>query len=337
VSMLPLRAVWPRVPLGPPAVLGLVDELVAVHDEPVATATWLSHHLLCRQVAREGFTALLGGLGGDELNAGEYEYFPFHFADLRAQGREAELAHEVERWAAHHDHPIHRKGPEQAEAMLARLTDPARPGTCLPDAARFTRYASLVSPELADPRLFEPVMEHPFADCLRNRAWQDLSRETLPCCLRAEDRDAAALGLGHALPFLDHRLVELMFRVPGDRKIADGVTKRLLREAMRGILPEETRSRVKKTGWNAPAHVWFGGEGAEAVLDRVRSRSFADHGVYDPAAAERLVREHAEIVRSGEARESHMMAIWQLVNLEAWLSLLDRERAAQAGRPALAA
>ena len=86
-----------------------VRQMVRAHDEPVATATWLSHFLLCQEVATNGFDVLFGGLGGDELNAGEYEYFVCHFADLRHQGRDADLDHEIAEWARHHDHPIYRK------------------------------------------------------------------------------------------------------------------------------------------------------------------------------------------------------------------------------------
>ena len=101
-------------------------------------------------------------------------------------------------------------------------------------------------------------MDRPFSSYLKNRTYQDLFRETAPCCLRAEDRQGEAYEIRQVDPFFDHRLAEFMFRVPGNMKIRDGITKRLLREAMKGILPEETRTRVKKTGWNAPAHVWFG-------------------------------------------------------------------------------
>ncbi len=72
-----------------------------------------------------------------------------------------------------------------------------------------------------------------------------------------------------------------MFRVPGAMKIRDGVTKRLLREAMRGILPEETRTRIKKTGWNAPAHLWFGGRTLDQLQDLVQSRAFRERGIYN--------------------------------------------------------
>jgi asparagine synthase (glutamine-hydrolysing) len=164
-----------------------------------------------------------------------------------------------------------------------------------------------------------PPMDGPFASYLKNRCWQDLVRETTPCCLRAEDRQCAEAGLVHYDPFLDHRLVEFMFRVPGTMKFGDGVTKRLLREAMRGLMPEETRTRVKKTGWNAPAHRWFGGRNLDRLRDLVASREFREMGVYRPEAVRRIVEDHARIVESGAVEENHMMFLWQLVNVTAWL------------------
>ncbi len=310
---------WHPVAIGTPDVMSLVERMVRANDEPVATATWLSHFLICEQASRDGFGALFGGLGGDELNAGEYEYFFFHFADLRAAGREETLAREVEAWAHHHDHPIYRKDRAAAERGLARLVDPSRPGHCLPDRSRLERYAAALAPGFFDLHRYQPVMDHPFRSYLKNRTWQDLFRETAPCCLRAEDRQCAAFGLEHFDPFLDERLLALMFRVPGGLKIRDGVTKILLRKAMHGVLPEETRTRIKKTGWNAPAHVWFTGRNAGALRDLAASRAFRERGIYNPQQVDRLIREHEQIVASGEARENHMMFLWQLVNLESWL------------------
>ena len=47
-------------------------------------------------------------------------------------------------------------------------------------------------------------------------------------------------GIDNVLPFFDHRLVEFMFQVDNRHKIKDGITKRLLRKAMKGVLPDET-------------------------------------------------------------------------------------------------
>lgn len=318
---------WQPVELGDDIdVLAVIARQVHLHDEPVATATWLSHLLLCERAAELGFDALFGGLGGDELNAGEYEYFPPFFADLRAQGRTQELAREIECWARHHDHPIHRKDAAAATQMMARLTDPAVPGRTLPDRARMLRYRHVLRPEFFDLGGFEPVMDRPFASYLKNRSYQDLFRETLPCCLRAEDRQCTALGIEHHDPFLDHELIEFMFRVPGTMKIRDGVTKQLLRRAMTGILPEATRTRIKKTGWNAPAHRWFSGRTLEHLRDRVRSQAFRERGIYDPDVVMRVIDDHERVVATGAVEENHMMFLWQLANLEIWLDQLAARR-----------
>ena len=315
---------WHQVPVDAPDVLDLVARMVAAHDEPVATATWLSHYVLCDRAAALGFGAVFGGLGGDELNAGEYEHFFYHFADLRLNGEGLQLEREIERWVAYHDHPVHRKDRQVAEAVMSRVTDPSRPGVCLPDAARMRRYFDTLDPAFYDLESFTPIMESPFTSYLKTRTWQDLTHETAPCCLRAEDRQTVAFGLDNFVPFFDHRLVEFMFRVRGSLKIRDGVTKILLREAMRGVLPEETRTRIKKTGWNAPAHVWFSAGGQAMLRDLIGSAAFRERGIYNVKEVTRLVDEHERIVSTGELRDNHMMFFWQLVNLELWLRSADR-------------
>ncbi|MBI4342278.1 MAG: asparagine synthase [Candidatus Omnitrophica bacterium] len=318
-----LASPWQAVRVGNPPLLELISELIEAHDEPVATATWLSHALLCREAQRSGIETLFGGLGGDELNAGEYEYFPYFFADLRAAGQETVLQHEIAQWIHHHDHPVFRKTPEAAEAALQRLVDARHLGRCVADHERLTRYAGALNPDYHDLRTFEPVLETISRSYLKNRAYHDLTRETIPCCLRAEDRQAAVYGLGTRQPFLDHRLAEFMFRIPGGLKIREGVTKQLLREAMRGLLPEATRTRVAKTGWNAPAHVWFSGPAREPLGDLIRSSAFRRRGIYNTGMVERLFDEHEAIVRSGRPQAHHMMFFWQLVNLELWLQWLE--------------
>jgi asparagine synthase (glutamine-hydrolysing) len=308
-----------------PDLASIIPRMIAANDEPVATATWLSHYLLCERAHTEGVGTLFGGLGGDELNAGEYEYFFSFFADLRRAGDEARLARETERWIAYHDHPIHRKSFAVMDAALERLVDLRIAGKCLPDRARLGRYADVVRKDYVDLTRFAPVMDTPFTSYLKNRTYQDIYRETAPCCLRAADRQAGSFGIDVVWPFFDHRLVELMFRVPGTMKIRDGVTKHLLRRAMSGILPEETRTRVKKTGWNAPAHVWFAGPGKELVLDLISSSAFRERGIYDVERVRAIVEEHDAIVREARPVENHMMFLWQLVNLELWLRADGRD------------
>ena len=311
---------WNPVEIEKPDVFELVGQMVNEHDEPVATATWLSHFLLCKEVSRSGFKTLFGGLGGDELNAGEYEHFFFHFADLSYQGKSDRLNEEIEKWALYHDHPIYRKDESVVREALTRMVDKNIPGICNPHIYRNSRYRHTINKEFYDLDAFAPVMDHPFESYLKNRTYQDIFRETAPCCLRAEDRQSTFFNIDRVNPFFDHRLVEFMFQVPGDLKIRQGVTKILLREAMKGILPEETRTRIKKTGWNAPAHAWFSqGQSAEALSDLLDSRAFKERGIYNVVAVKKLFQEHANLVRNNITSENHMMFFWQLINLDIWI------------------
>lgn len=299
-------------------VLGAIGKLYDTHIDLVPTGTWLSHFDLCRVVAEKGHTHIFDGLGGDELNAGEYEYFPYFFADLARTGHQDRLRQEVDTWIEHHDHPIFRKSQDIALSLIQKLTDPDNPGRNLPDLERLNRYAGTANPDLGAQFQNTPALESPFDSFLLNRTYQDLSRETLPLCLRIQRQNADAFGLRPVSPFLDYRLVELMFSVPPERKIRNGVTKVLLRDAMTGILPDEVRTRPNKRGWNVPAHTWFTGKTLDNLEDMVRSREYAAMALFDKKAVLTILQDHRRIMSGGLVEENHMMFMWQLANLLVW-------------------
>ena len=81
----------------------------------------------------------------------------------------------------------------------------------------------------------------------------------LPTLLRNYDRYSMASGVEIRMPFMDHRLVSYTFSLPWTSKVGGGFTKRIMRDALKGILPEEIRCRRDKIGWNAPLHEWLRG------------------------------------------------------------------------------
>lgn len=81
----------------------------------------------------------------------------------------------------------------------------------------------------------------------------------LPTLLRNYDRYSMASGVEVRMPFMDHRLVTFCFSLPVESKLGGGYTKRILRDAMRGIVPELILNRRDKIGWNAPLHEWLCG------------------------------------------------------------------------------
>jgi asparagine synthase (glutamine-hydrolysing) len=137
--------------------------------------------------------------------------------------------------------------------------------------------------------------------------------------LMKQDQMSMAASIESRVPFLDHKLVEFAALLPDRWKRSGWTTKRVLREAMKGLLPDSILNRPKmgfpvpfshwmRTGWNQVAR--------DVLLDR-RSR---ERGIIDPPAVEQLLRSHA----AGSADDGDR--IWSLLNLELWhRTFIDNE------------
>jgi asparagine synthase (glutamine-hydrolysing) len=86
-----------------------------------------------------------------------------------------------------------------------------------------------------------------------------LTRAPLPMVLHWEDRNSMAHSIESRAPFLDYRLVEFTLGLPDEFKIQSGKTKRVLRESMKGILPEAVRTRTGKIGLATSEEFWLKG------------------------------------------------------------------------------
>jgi asparagine synthase (glutamine-hydrolysing) len=114
------------------------------------------------------------------------------------------------------------------------------------------------------------------------------------------------------LPYLDQRLVELSFHVPPSLLVDRGVTKRILRESVKGMVPEEIVNRRFKIGFNAPTNDWYAGGLSSILRDVVGSESFAERGLFKP---HRIM----EMLTNGISKDAtHLGIIWRSVNLELW-------------------
>lgn len=115
----------------------------------------------------------------------------------------------------------------------------------------------------------------------------------LPYLLHQYDRASMANGVECRSPFLDHRIVEYSFSLPLESRIGSGYTKRILREAMKGILPDPIRTNRKKLGFNAPFDSWLGGRLRDWVGDVSHSREFIDSTIFDGKAIARELQDSA--------------------------------------------
>ena len=114
------------------------------------------------------------------------------------------------------------------------------------------------------------------------------------------------------VPFLDHRVVEFAFRLPGALKISGVETKHVLREAMKGVLPEDIRARRDKIGFRAePDATWMI---AERHRDSLLANRTALRGALVRPAARWLRRSTAPTARA----DAEFM-LWRAINAKLWL------------------
>ena len=81
-----------------------------------------------------------------------------------------------------------------------------------------------------------------------------------------------AAGTEARVPFLDHTLVEFMFSISPMIKMPGGQLKYLLRQAVKGHIPESVRRRTDKMGFPVPINKWFKEDCREFILDILRSK-----------------------------------------------------------------
>jgi asparagine synthase (glutamine-hydrolysing) len=105
-------------------------------------------------------------------------------------------------------------------------------------------------------------------DSINWMAYMDLNLRLPELLLMRVDKMSMGVSLEARVPFLDHHVVELAMSIEGNRKFKNSIYKSLLKQAVRGLIPDEVIDR-KKQGFGAPIGDWYQsnlGEDAHRVL-----------------------------------------------------------------------
>lgn len=293
-----------------PDALSLLPELVWHHDQPFADSSAIPTYLVSK-LTRAQVTVALTGDGGDELFAG-YERF---YA--------AALMRKLSIMPA----PILRG----ASGLLRRLPEGTGYYDPVKRARRFARAASqpLEAAYFDLVRVFDaellaeicpgvnrlPPMMNPYMNAGQPhrvaRLVEANMRSYLPDDLLIKaDRCSMQASLEARAPFLDHKLAEYAASIPFNLKLKGARSKHILKEAARGLLPDEIIDR-KKHGFGVPLGAWLRRDMAP-VRDILLSRRARERGLLEMSAVERLIAEHESGARD------HNRQLWALLTLEEW-------------------
>ena len=208
----------------------LLEEIAYHIDQPIA-ASLLSSFILAR-AARSRVKVVLNGQGADELFGGYVRHMLLN--------HEAELSQD----------PLF----VQYTAVARRLWHPSMFGE---PALRYLQMNQRVPPQTSRPLELVRQCFARHRDLVAQMGWADVTI-TLPDLITMDDRGCAHVGLESRSPFLDHRIVEFAFRLPGRMKIREGgVTKWILREVAREFLPADLVDRRDKMGMVSPLPLWL--------------------------------------------------------------------------------
>lgn len=290
-------------PLQAHDVWNLARDSIWFQEAPIGGISTLAYHNLHSLSHEKRVKVLLEGQGVDEILAG-YEYFlPAFFSDLYEDGRWLDLRREI----------------RQSHVNNEESLDSIRRFSRLGFSHNYYQDGTIhLRPSCIDPEIIElageiPSFPQPFPNHLNNVLYRDIRFAKLPRVLRMNDRLSMAFSRELREPFLDHRIVEFIFRLPYDKKIRNGHNKFLLRHAMKNRLPEDVRL-AKKRAVVAPQREWLRTILSGQIRDLINSKSFKERGLFNVSK----VKEEFNKYSSNE--KSNSFFIWQWVNIEMWFS-----------------
>lgn len=300
----------------------LTDQVRRFHALPETPNAILTFPL--RQLAQaQGVRAMLDGVGGDDWLQGARS----HCADLIAGFRFVALAKRLRvqvdqariyglpfnPWRELLGNGIRPLLPPALVGALKRVRGRELPVPWI-DAGLMRRSGSI-----------EPAQQSQGRIPGSSFAWQELHEVFIDpfaaLVHESEDRTAAWCGFEARSPFFDRRLIEFCCALPEDQR-RTVVTKVVLRNAMRGLLPEAVRTRLTKAEFSA---AFFDALRAPGIAELFATSRLGEMGWIDGKSLQdyysrAMLSYAAEGIRYGaDGNARYLWQLWNAVGLELWL------------------
>lgn len=298
----------------------VLQKLVRHYGEPYSDSSMLPTYLLSK-FARENVKVALSGDGADEIFTGYYRYLVMkyaNFADLiplplrksvsntmlsliKKGVSERTFAGKIRRiLCAVSESPSHRYF-----GIINRFSE---------EMKRAVYGSKMLGLEFSDTEVWLKSIFNTTSspDMIEKIAETDLNSYLPNDILVKVDIASMACSLEVRNPFLDYRIAEFAASLPPEFKLHGRTRKRILREAFKDILPQETLSR-QKLGFGVPLFRWFREDWANLISERLLDGKAAGEGYLDRLQMEKLISEHIT------CKADHSYIIWSLLIFELWI------------------
>jgi asparagine synthase (glutamine-hydrolysing) len=294
-----------QLPSDPLVLFSHLTELVDCMGAPVTSLSNVAHWMLMREARAKGMTVVLSGQGGDEILCGYRKYLAFYLQQLFRAGSSLE--------AAKATYSFLRNG------TVVRQFDAREAARYLPIPFHRQRHGRLGPLLRNESDRSAGLLAN---ETVQERQRRDITELSIPTLTHFEDRSSMFHSTEIRLPFLDHRIIELLVPAPANQKLHGGWTKYPLRAAMQRNLPASITWRRDKQGFSNPEAKWLRTvlrEQFEERFLRPDAEVFV-RGILDFNGAWRSWRDFCAQKRG---------SVWvrdfvQLMSLEIWLGLNKR-------------
>lgn len=292
---------------------GVIESLVESHDEPFGDAADIPLYLLAREL-KGSIKVVLQGDGGDEMFAGYRRYLVLSWERLwrlvAAVSRPAlglfprtPVGYQRRRF-------LQAMGQGEAEMRMALLmTDETLEFPPTDVLAPSLREALTRHDPFAIYRTLHARLRH--LDPVQRMLHIDAVVLLSDIFLEKVDKATMAHGLEVRVPFLDHELAAFAMGLPAEYKVRGLRKKWILREALRGILPDDILDGPKQ-GFGVPYSAWLRGPLSSFLQERLLGRSTRTAAAFDREAVARVMRRHQDGIRDDG------FLLWKLLNLVLW-------------------
>lgn len=281
-----------------------IDDIIRMMDYPLPSSSYVSQYFVMKLAARNGVKVVLDGQGSDEMLGGYMHSIYRIIADHLRSGKALEAVHTLLAHRRRQGYSISKVLSSAVKSIVLSL------GT--EDTAIKAEFNHSM-PGVFRRRYSDININVPLSHGKRfNTFLKTLIEQTLlPVLLHTEDINSMAFSIESRVPFLDHRLVEASMRMPTEHRSQRGETKRVLRAAMRGIVPNAVLDRKDKTGFITPGDTrWLRGP-LSHLLDGPWS-------ITDDIINAKHITELIAAFRAGDNRNS--LLLWRLTMLRQWLA-----------------
>lgn len=290
----------------PSDALGVIPDLPTIYCEPFADSSQIPTFLVS-QLAKQHVTVALSGDAGDELFGG---YNPYQFAP-RIWDKVSKIPYPLRSLASIGLRKMPLRG--KAEKLANIIDTKTREDFYRQLMSHWKRPLEVVINAREPSTLLTTPFEWPNTDSFES--WMmamDAQTYMVDDILVKVDRAAMANSLETRVPLLDHRVVELAWKIPTHLRIKNGKGKWPLREVLSRHVPKQMFERPKK-GFSIPVGHWLRGplrEWAEVLLDRSRLQK---EGYFKPEPIRKLWNDHL----SGKG--DYSSRLWGVLMFQAWL------------------